>query len=28
VETHLSSDRDLNSDRIVDSITYRAIEYY
>ncbi len=27
-ETHLSSDRDLNSNRIVDSITYRAIEYY
>lgn len=28
VETHLSSERDLNSARVVDSITYRAIEYY
>jgi hypothetical protein len=28
VETHLSSDRDSNSDRIIDSITYRKIEYY
>jgi hypothetical protein len=27
-ETRLSSDRDLNSKRIVDSITSRAIEYY
>ena len=28
VETYLSSDRDLHSNRIVDAITYRAIEYY